>query len=158
MTQSAGLNDITKTLPLVSSWLCCHLHWVLFILTLHMGDMRPATPDIPSPGLKTNGKELGLSPQVRQMSWRRGCPWWGTNPSLLTQKLRVLSSFLIVGHHPGSEDNGEIVSQPFPWLWCGFSLFAMWIGWPKCGFLHLSTVKELLCQFLGFSQKKLFHI
>lgn len=40
-----------------------------------------------------------------------GCQNWGSNPSLLREKLGVVSSFLSVGRHAGGGVYGEIVSQ-----------------------------------------------
>lgn len=37
---------------------------------------------------------------------------WGLHSSLLREKLQVLNSLLIIGHHAEGEVYGEIVSQP----------------------------------------------
>lgn len=79
----------------------------------------------------------GTSPK----SW---VPKVGTNSLFLREKLQVLSSLLIVGHHGSGEIYDKIESQPFPPT-------LMWF--PSC----LPDVKRLPA-FRDFFQRKLLHI
>lgn len=74
-----------------------------------------------------------------------GCPGWGPNPSLLREKLWVLGPLLMECCCAGVGLIGGCVSA---WPPC----FSIWF--PS----HDPQVKGSLHQFLGFVQRKLFHV
>lgn len=80
-----------------------------------------------------------------------GCPVWGSNPSLLREKLQVFSSLSIVGCSSRVGCHGEIVSQPLlPILMflfvCLFVVsFAQYIGITHLVFTVFSRVKFCTC-------------